>query len=174
MRKLLLMVAIAAMCGCGRTPVSVPTPEPPPAPAAKPAPTDEEVAADAILRFVLTADELKSTREFYGTAGHKEFILLSGPWPECEYPATAGYTLHRKWHDGLVGPDKVKTLGVRLDKFDLHYKPTGQFLFDTGVVISVQNAGGSKNGSVIGGCTVYLTPRKVDGRWVMDFGGLED
>jgi hypothetical protein len=174
MPKLFQMLVVVAVCGCERTPPPEPAPEPAPAPAATPAPTDEELAADAILRFVLTAKELESTREFYGTAGHKEVILLAGPWPECEYSALAGYTLHRKEHQGLKGPDKVKTLGVRIDKFDLHHKPTGRLVFDTGIVISVENAGGSKNGWVMGGCTVYLSPRKVDGRWVVDCHGLVD
>jgi hypothetical protein len=174
MQKLYPILVVAATCGCDRTPLPAPALESARVPAVKPAPTDEELAADAILRFVLTAKELESTRVFYGTVGHKELILLTGPWPECEYPSLAGYTLHREWREELGGPDKVKTLGVRLDKFDLHYKPSGKHLFDTGVVISIQNAGGSKNGDVLGGCTVFLTPGRVEGRWVMEFGGLED
>jgi hypothetical protein len=133
--------------------------------------TDEQLVADAVLRYVLTDKELESTREFYGTIGHKEIVLSDAgvAWPGGEFPSLAGYTVHRRWHEGLRGPDKVRMLGVRLDKFDIARKPTGTAASETAVVVSIQNSGGSKNGGVGGGCTVWLIPRKVDGRWVLEF-----
>lgn len=62
-------------------------------------------------------------------------------------------------------------LGVRIDKYFLKDGKQDE-LFKAPVSVTVLNAGGGKHGAVIGGCSVYYTPEKVDGKWQIEFRGL--
>lgn len=108
---------------------------------------------------------MKESREFYGTAKDKTLALVDGHtvgWPKDFQPATHGYR--------IVQPDSFtprRVLGMRLDKFDLkQQKPP--------IEVSIVNAGGSANGGVIGGCSVYFVPKRVGNRWTVEFNGLID
>jgi hypothetical protein len=60
-----------------------------------------------------------------------------------------------------------RVLGVRLDKFDLKQKKAE--LFDTPIKVSLLNAGGTANGAVIGGCTVYYVPKRGGKHWIVEY-----
>ena len=65
-----------------------------------------------------------------------------------------------------------RVLGIRLDKFDLKQKK--RVMFDSAIEICLFNAGGSANGDVTGGCSVYYNPKQVSGKWAVEFEGLRD
>ncbi len=175
MWKSIPLLVAGFFCGCDRTIPWTPEAAPSDTAAVKPAPTDEELVADAILRFVVTAKELGSTREFYGTAGQKEIILVSAAWPKCDYPSLAGYAVRRMLSEEQRELSRIRTIGVRLDKFDLNYETSGEFFPpDAGIEVVVFNAGGDKNGMVVGGCRVYLSPRKVQDGWTVNCVWAED
>ena len=65
-----------------------------------------------------------------------------------------------------------RVLGIRLDKVDLKQMQAG--LFDAPIRVCLFNAGGSANGGVIGGCSVYYEPKRVGKRWTVSYQGLLD
>jgi hypothetical protein len=143
---------------------------------------------DAILLDVLTNPSIADTRKFYGTPGSKQVALVSDtaygvPWPENYHPSVDQFTFCRvserecsklelllKTFDAPdIMWDLVNTprlLGVRIDKYDLAHKQVG--LFEMPVQVTIMNAGGSKNGAVAGGCTLYYTPERQGDNWVCE------
>ena len=104
-------------------------------------------------------------------------ILLSNTgrweWPRGFRPELHGYKLV----SGRPGPfapraKRNRVLGVRIDRFEPGAKAQG--LFDAPIAVCLFNAGGSANGAVIGGCTVYYVPKRVDGKWVIEYAGSLD
>jgi hypothetical protein len=151
----------------------VPTDEKP-APA-KPLPFNDDVkeVLQGIITDVLTNPRLKSTREFYGTAKDKTVTLVDNEklgWPKEFKPATHGHKLVEVQEDPFANGRRI--LGIRLDKFELKHGKSG--LFDEPVQVCLVNAGGSANGAVIGGCTVYYGLKRVGKHWVVEFAGLLD
>src|SRR5262249_21290360 len=142
---------------------------------ATPLPLDDEVKEilQAVITDVLTNPDLKSTREFYGTAKDKTFALVDHEklgWPRKFNPETHGYKLVIVKNDPFVNSRRV--LGIRLDKFDLKQKKAA--LFNAPIEVSLHNAGGSANGAVIGGCLVYYVPKRVGKRWTVECVGMLD
>lgn len=148
----------------------------PPKPAAiKRVPDRDDVKAilQAVLKDVLTNPDLKGTHEFYGTAADGTVVLSDGGevgWPAGFRPETPGYRLVPAARDPFVRQRRV--LGVRLDRFDLAKKPGG--LFDTPIEVCVLNVGGSADGGVIGGCSVYYVPKRVGKGWTVELQGIHD
>jgi hypothetical protein len=145
-----------------------------PAPAT-PLPFNDEVneILQLVVKDVLTNPDLKGTREFYGTAKDKTVALVDNErlgWPKEFKPDTHGYRLVKVREDPFVNGRRV--LGVRVDKFDLNDKETAPFR--TPIEVCLFNAGGSANGGVIGGCTVYYVPKRVDKRWTVEYAGCFD
>src|SRR5262249_23010341 len=119
-------------------------------------PFNDEVkqVLQAIVTDVLTNPDLKRFRTPYGTAKDKTLTLVDDEklgWPTEFKPETHGYRLVEVRPDPFGNQNRV--LGIRLDKFDLKQKKVA--LFDTPIVVCLVNAGGTANGSIIGGCTVY-------------------
>jgi hypothetical protein len=150
-----------------------------PAPAT-PLPSNDEVKEilQAIIKHVLTDPDLRDTRDFYGTARDKTFTLTDGGvfggkqigWPKEFIPETHGFKLVQVRRDPFA--DQRRILGIRLDKFDLKQGKTD--LFDAPIEVCLFNAGGSANGAVIGGCTVYYVPKRVGKRWTVECTGTLD
>jgi hypothetical protein len=125
----------------------------------------------AVIDHVLTSPELKSQRAFYGTPKDKTFSLVDGDklgWPAEFVPRTHGHRLMKAKPDSFGN----RRLGIRLDKFDLKQKEAK--LEDAPIEVCLFNAGGTGNGGVIGGCTVYYLPRRVGKRWTVECQGTID
>jgi hypothetical protein len=139
---------------------------------AKPLPFNDQVKEilQAIVTDVLTDPDLKSTREFYGTAREKTLALVDEGdvgWPKEFRPETHGYKLVEVRRDPFVNQRRV--LGIRIDKFDLAQKKA--YLMNSPIHICIFNAGGSANGSVIGGCSVFYVPKRVGKHWTVECTG---
>jgi hypothetical protein len=145
---------------------------------AKPLPATEDTKAilQAVLDHLLSSKDIASSRQFYGTEADRT-ILLSNTgkwaWPDGFRPDLHGY----KPVTGRPGPFALRAewnrvLGVRIDRFEPDAKPKGPL--GGPIEACLFNAGGEANGSVIGGCFVYYVPKRVDGKWTMEFAGLLD
>jgi hypothetical protein len=145
-----------------------------PAPATRlPLNDDVKQILQAIITDVLTNPRLKGTREFYGTASDRTLALEDGDklgWPKDFKPETYGHTLVEVRPDPFVNRRRV--LGIRLDKFELNQKKSDKL--GSPIEVCVSNAGGDQNGAVIGGCSVYYTPKRRGLRWIVEFDGLLD
>jgi hypothetical protein len=142
---------------------------------ANPLPFNDQVREilQAIVTSVLTDPDLKSTREFYGTARDKTFALVDEGnlgWPKEFRPETHGYKLVQVQHDPFVSQRRV--LGIRIDKFDLIQKKVDPM--DAPIEVCLFNAGGNANGGVIGGCSVYYVPKRVGKHWTAECTGWFD
>jgi hypothetical protein len=154
---------------------SSPVPEDEKPTPATPLPFNNDVSEilQAVVKDVLTNPALKDTRDFYGTAADKTFALVDNEklgWPKEFKPDTHGYKLVEARQDPFVNGRRV--LGIRIDKFDLKQRKVGTQ--DTPIQVCVFNTGGSANGAVIGGCTVYYAPKRVGKRWAVEYDGLLD
>jgi hypothetical protein len=137
---------------------------------ATPLPLTDDVKEilQAIVTDVLTNKELKSTREFYGSATNKTITLEDSEklgWPKQFKPETHGYKL-------VQGPPdpfrEDRVLGMYLSKFDLKQKTANEF--DAPIVVVVY----SVNGGVIGSCQVLYTPKRAGKRWTVELNGFID
>ncbi len=127
----------------------------------------------AIIADALTDRDLKSTREFYGTESDRTVALVDNSelgWPKGFKPDTGRYKLIDVPHDPFVNGPRV--LGIRIDKFNPNEaKPDP---FRGSIEICLLNAGGSANGAVIGGCSVYYTAKRAGKRWTVECVGSLD
>jgi hypothetical protein len=174
MRILLVSAVLALFVGCQERAIE-------PAPVDQKASEnvvrpDNELVLDAILALVLHDEAFKGEREFYGTLGDKQLALVTYsnygvPWPANYQPAIEGYSVQRVT-DPKGGADKTRLLGVRIDKFDLDQKESG--FRNSPIEICILNAGGSKNGAVIGGCSVYCTAKRDGVKWVIEVDEIRD
>jgi hypothetical protein len=172
MRLLIPLLVAGLLAGCGRSPVSptaAPESAPVPAPAVR---SDKEQILDAIVRDVLESDFVKDVRADYGTPGDKRVALVSNatygiPWPEDYRPVVPeGYEMRRAAEGGGGAEDQPRMLGIRIDKLDLGQKEPG--LFRESIEITLMNAGGTKNGGIMGGCSVYYIPARKGDSWVVE------
>jgi hypothetical protein len=139
--------------------------------------SDEKTMAilQAVLKDVLTNPELKHTRDFYGTAEDRTLTLDNGGklgWPKRFQPETHGFGLVTVQLDPFK--DQRRVLGISISKFDLNHKESPGKLFDTPIEVEIYNAGGSANGGVIGGCTVYYKVKRLHNRWTVEWYGVLD
>jgi hypothetical protein len=95
------------------------------------------------------------------------------PWPENYRPVVPeGYRVSRAAEGADAGQDQPRMLGIRIDKLDLGQKEAG--LFREPIEVTVMNAGGTQNGDIIGGCSVYYIPVKRERGWVVESTRLQD
>jgi hypothetical protein len=139
----------------------------------KPLPLDDQSKQilQAIIADVLTNPGLKHTRAFYGTPRDKTLALVDTEkfaWPKEFKPETHGHKLVEARRDPFGNQRRV--LAIRLDKFDLKAKSEEEWPIE----VCLYNTGGTANGAVIGGCTVYYVPKRVGDRWTVECGGLFD
>jgi len=140
--------------------------------------SDKEQILDAILLDVLNNPVLKDTRDFYGTQRDKHVVLVTSmdygvPWPVGYQPALRGWSVSRA-QEGNFKPDMSKRLGVRIDKYFNENEKTARIIRHP-VAVTILNAGGYRGGIiVVGGCSVYYRPKKVGGKWVVEFEGAMD
>lgn len=191
MRILLAIVLAAAMSGCSdnrrvTTPKDRPQDE-----SSEIKRSDRELILDAVLHDVLNNPDLKDTREFYGTAGDHRIALVTDrdygiAWPAGYQPVLPGWTVIRVEWGADPDPNEPRLLGIRINKFS--EKNKGQVseknkeqaklldspLLNSPINVTIFNAGGSKNGDVIGGCIVYYRPKQVGGKWVVQLDALLD
>ena len=136
----------------------------------------------AVIRDVLFGKENKSAREFYGTKGDKTVVLLNGSgldrkpvkWPAEFKPEIEGFTFVFGHQDeSLLSEKHDRRLAIRIDRFAVDTtKPNGKKhpIWDMSPIrISIQNGGGSKNGSVIGGQTTWYSPEQKGNSWFVKF-----
>ena len=95
------------------------------------------------------------------------------PWPSTYEPDVTGYTIIRTSETNIVDPSSVRVLGVRIDEFPESITSRTDPLC-LRVAVTLMNAGGSKNGGIIGGCSVFYAPKRVKGRWGVTCEGMED
>ncbi len=141
-------------------------------------PLNDDQIRDALrqsIAHVLTSSDLADSRDFYGTHGDSEVILVNdGPikWPDDLKPEVAGFRLRFASQFEPDGQCKDRILGIRLEKRDL-LAPSDGFM-DGNISLSLINAGGTRNGAVIGGCSVYYVVQIREGTIVARAGWALD
>jgi hypothetical protein len=141
-------------------------------------PLNDVQIRDALRQSVehaITSPDLADTRDFYGTHGDSEVILVNdGPikWPDDFKPEVAGFGLRFASQFAPDGQCKDRRLGIRLDKLDLS-APSDGFM-DGNIVLSLINVGGTRYGTVIGGCRVYYVVQIREDKIVARAGWLLD
>lgn len=138
---------------------------------------------DAVLSDLLTRRTCKSSREFYGTPGDREIILVntnySVPWPQSYGPkGLRGWRIIPGSHYEAPKPSKFdkcdRKLGVRIDLLCINPaildSERGNPFFGP-ISLCVFNVGGHKNGAVIGGCEYYWSAEFRGNAWVLKFRG---
>lgn len=147
---------------------------------------DKELILDAVLHDVLNNPDLKDTREFYGTAGDRRIALVTDhdygiPWPAGYQPVLPGWTVIRVEWGADPDPTELRLLGIRIHKFSEKNKEQVSEknkeqakLLDSPIEVAIFNAGGYKNGAVMGGCSVYYRPKQVGGKWIVELAGSFD
>ena len=168
-------------CGCAPDPATSPAANDAPIAEADTTPpqaifeSDEQLVADAVLRCILTSPEIQVVLDDYGTPGSKKLCLRgSGArWPSDEYRATAGYEVHfGRWRE-MEAANEERVLGLDLES--LTVKKTDEWPFATAEArVTIQNAGGTKNGGIIGGCNASFKVTKTDEGWVAEIVELFD
>jgi hypothetical protein len=125
---------------------------------------------DAALRVILQHPSLASTRDDYGSAGSKEILLINGgaKWPDEELPVLRGYKVHWWRKSELTGAQRPRMLGIRLDKLQVDDRQSENSLGDPEIHVMIWNAGGSKDGDIVGGCNVSINTRKTELGWVAE------
>jgi hypothetical protein len=63
-------------------------------------------------------------------------------------------------------------LGVRIDKMNLEQKDSG--LYNAPIEITILNGGGTRDGIVQGGCSVYYMPKREGDHWIVKCSGALD
>jgi hypothetical protein len=139
-----------------------------------PLPDTDEVRQilQAVVENVLTDQDLKTTRDFYGTPKEGKYALDNGQvrWPKDLPSMVAGYT-RVEFQPDQCRFRQNRLMGIRLDSFGWDgTKAIKEFSID--VVIS--NVGGDANGSVIGGCFVNYTAKRAGKKWVVQLNSILD
>ena len=134
--------------------------------------SDKYQILDAVPRDVLENPDLKSTREDYGTSGDRRVALVSNrgvglPWPADYRPALSGWAVSRVDEGVDRDADQPRLLGVRIDCYYEKDQERAE-MFRWPIVVTVLNAGGGRNGAVIGGCIVGFSPKRVGDSWAAD------
>jgi hypothetical protein len=131
---------------------------------------------DAILKDVVSNPTLKHEREFYGIRGDKQIALVTNshygiPWPKTYQPRLDGFTVRRVRGDAEdeKSDEKPRMLGVRIDKMNLKQKDAG--LFNAPIEITILNGGGTKDGIIMGGCSLYYIPKGEGDHWTVEYSG---
>ncbi len=123
------------------------------------------------IHFVLTDPELKDSREFYGTAGRRDVVLV-GDWPAGFKPRVPGLVLRFAVSDTRADAATDRVLGIRLSKLDVRAPSEG--IIDGNVTLTLTNVGGLRNGAVVGGCFVNFVVRREGEQVVAHYSGLLD
>jgi hypothetical protein len=138
----------------------------------------QELILDAVLNDLVSNPDLKDDREFYGVPGDKRIALVTNPqygipWPETYKPCLDGFTVLHIRRDAKDNDraKKPRMLGVRINKMDLQQRQGG--IWDAPVEITILNAGGTKDGIIMGGCSVYYVPKLEGGRWTVEYAGSQ-
>ncbi len=126
------------------------------------------------LQQILTEADFKSTREFYGTPGSTDIVLVNDsklPWPADFNPKVKGFNL-RFAQSISVDLDGNRVLGIRLEKLDVAAPNSG--LFDGNITLVLSNVGGTKNGAVIGGSLTFFSIHRQGDTYVAKYSGSFD
>jgi len=143
--------------------------------------SDREEVLRAVIQDVLTNNDLKEPREFYGTSGDRRLALVSisdygVPWPTNFHAALDGYDVV------LIQEQERKTdrtephlLGIRIEVFDLSKRvDRSKRLASVPVQIAILNAGGQGDRPVTGACSVYYSAMKEGEKWIVRYEGSDD
>jgi hypothetical protein len=139
--------------------------EQPPIPFSPPL-NDRQVreAVQQCVDHAVTSPFLAHVRDFYGTPGDTEVVLVSnGPimWPKGLRHEVGGLRLRFASATEMCGPDQDRKLGIRLDKLNV-VGPVTRFM-DGNIELVLTNVGGDRNGAVQGGCSViYIVEKDED------------
>jgi len=137
---------------------------------------DAKAILDAVILQVLTEADLQDTREAYGTKGDKRVGLVSDSpikWPKDYVPSVKGYEFQYLAEARYPERNEVRKpalLGIRLDKLGLTWNKD-DLLFGAPIHVTVSTVAG---GRAIGGCSVFFSAEKKDGKWVVTCVGAFD
>jgi hypothetical protein len=111
-----------------------------------------EATLPLIVADILKNPRLKSTREFYGSAGDNRFALINSPawtWPKELKLDTPGYK--------VMAPGKTgnRLLGIRVERANDE------------ITVSLVNAGGTGNGAVVGSGMIRYTTHETEKGWTV-------
>jgi hypothetical protein len=139
-------------------------------------PLSKDEIRDAVqncLQHVLTDPDLADSREFYGTPGALDVVLVNDDiaWPDGLDLKIEGLRL-RFGAQSNSNPEGDRILGVFLGKLDVRGPATG--FFDQNIILTLGNVGGARNGGVIGGCLVSYTVDKVGDVVQVRYAGWRD
>jgi hypothetical protein len=132
-------------------------------------------ALQQCVHHALTHPDLMETRDFYGTRGDADIVLVNdGPvkWPDGLLRVVEGWRLRFASQTTADAPGSDRKLGIRLDKLDL-LAPSSGFL-DGNITLTLTNVGGGRNGLVMGGCLVFYRVRKDGDKVVATCAGSLD
>lgn len=114
------------------------------------------------LEIMLTDNDLQHVRDFYGTPGDREIVLIhdtDAPWPENFHPKVKGFSI--RYAKEITGAgESNRVLGIRIDKKDFTKPISG--VFDGNLKFGMSNVGGTMNGAVNGGCLVFFCIQRKD------------
>ncbi len=146
----------------------------------------QEALLDALISDFLTRKEFEDTRAFYGTPGDLELVLVNTDY-SVPWPASYGSKMLEGWRiipaqqydapkPGQRGRLDRK-IGVRIDLLCINsavLDSERRMPFFGPISLCVFNAGGDRNGAVIGGCDCNYSAQLRDGKWTVTFAGLFD
>jgi len=126
------------------------------------------------LQQILTSADFKHEREFYGTPGSTEVVLVNSSktsWPANFNPKVKGHDL-RFAKSNSADLDHNRIFGIRLEKLDVTAPNLG--IFDGNISLVLSNVGGTKNGAVNGGCFLYFTVHRQGDTYIATYSSSFD
>ncbi len=141
--------------------------------------SDRITVLDALLNDLLNNPELQDSRDFYGTPGDKNVVLIddpAAPLPKGYHPSVPGFKITIHPPETQAPPDADRQIGICIDKLNLEpaANETAGLFFDAPIEARMFNAGGSKNGGVIGGCIISYRANREHDKWQVQWLGMLD
>ena len=128
-----------------------------------------EAILDAVIQNALRSGPDPN----YGTPGQMRLALASDshvPWPPDYFPILEDYRVEYRRSDSPRSRDEDRIMGIRVDQYiypelEDDDKPNPNSAV---VAITVFNLGGTRNGTIIGGCNMTFRVKRIGVNWVAE------